>query len=491
MSLPEQRSAIERYAARAQLAIAEWFEERETAAKHGRPIWSAMLRKLRRGAAAGVIIHKIDRSARNLRDWADLGELIDQGVEVHFANESLDLQSRGGRLSADIQAVVASDYIRNLRDEAKKGIYGRLKQGFYPFRAPLGYLDNGAAQAKTVDPDKGPLVKAAFELYGTARFTLHTLADEMYARGLRNLAGGRLEINSLDKVLRNPFYVGVIRLRNSGETFEGNHEALIPRSLFDRVQLILSGRVGARFQVHDFAFRKFVKCAHCGRSLIGETRKGHVYYRCHTRSCPSTSIREKDIVRLVESKLRALEFSPEENACFAAEIEKLQADWFTRREREVETLRARIGQLTERMNRATDAYLEGVLDREDYEERKAALIVERRALRDRCADLEANRVSVPEEVRKFVGLAGSAYFLYKNASAGKRRRILQLTMSDCKADRKTVEFVHCLPFRLIAEREKDDDGGPRRETGRTPARTFARVVSYFSEHPGVNLRLDD
>ncbi len=96
-----------------------------------------MLRELRKGTARGVVIHKIDRSARNLKDWADLGELIDRGIEVHFANESLDLHSRGGRLSADIQAVVASDYIRNLREETKKGIYGRLKQGFYPLRAPI------------------------------------------------------------------------------------------------------------------------------------------------------------------------------------------------------------------------------------------------------------------------------------------------------------------------------------------------------------------
>src|ERR1700687_4437633 len=137
-SLAAQRDAISRLAERSQLEVTEWFEELETAAKRGRPLFDRMLKSLRQGKAEGVIIHKIDRSARNLKDWADLGELIDHGVEVHFANESLDLQSRGGRLSADIQAVVAADYIRNLREEAKKGIYGRLKQGFYPGRAPIG-----------------------------------------------------------------------------------------------------------------------------------------------------------------------------------------------------------------------------------------------------------------------------------------------------------------------------------------------------------------
>jgi hypothetical protein len=116
VSLQEQQDAILRYAQKNGLHIARSFEERETAAKLGRPIFSQMIRSLRRGEALGVVIHKIDRGARNLKDWADLGELIDTGVEVHFANESLDLNTRGGRLSADIQAVVAADYIRNLRE---------------------------------------------------------------------------------------------------------------------------------------------------------------------------------------------------------------------------------------------------------------------------------------------------------------------------------------------------------------------------------------
>jgi len=86
------------YSERAGLRLAEWFEERESAAKRGRPVFARMLKLLRQGKAQGLVIHKIDRGARNLKDWADLGEMIDAGVEVHFATESLDLQTRGGRL---------------------------------------------------------------------------------------------------------------------------------------------------------------------------------------------------------------------------------------------------------------------------------------------------------------------------------------------------------------------------------------------------------
>src|SRR6267143_7092955 len=92
VSLEAQQRAIREYAARHALDISRWFEERETAAKRGRPIFAEMLKGLRGGKAHGIIMHKIDRSTRNLKDWADLGELIDAGLDVHFATENYDLR---------------------------------------------------------------------------------------------------------------------------------------------------------------------------------------------------------------------------------------------------------------------------------------------------------------------------------------------------------------------------------------------------------------
>src|ERR1044071_9383384 len=81
VSLHEQRAAIERYTEKEGLRITQWFEETETAGKRGRPVFGQMMKLLKAGKAAGVVIHKIVRCARNLRDWADIGELIDQGSD--------------------------------------------------------------------------------------------------------------------------------------------------------------------------------------------------------------------------------------------------------------------------------------------------------------------------------------------------------------------------------------------------------------------------
>src|ERR1041384_1998530 len=84
VSLEVQKDAIARYAERNQFQIGLWLEEMETAAKRGRPVFNQAMKLLRQGKHKGIILHKLDRGARNLKDWAEIGELSDRGVEVHF-----------------------------------------------------------------------------------------------------------------------------------------------------------------------------------------------------------------------------------------------------------------------------------------------------------------------------------------------------------------------------------------------------------------------
>ena len=178
VSLAEQRAAIERYAAAKGLHINQWFEEVRTATCHRR-VFENIMRILQDEKDVGLILHKMDRGVRNLKDWAALGELIDRGVDVRFAHDGLDLETRGGRLTADIQAVIAADYIRNLLEEVRKGMHGRLEQGLYPFQAPLGYRDQGRGRAKTPDPIVAPLVIYAFRAYATGEYSCSNLSPQV------------------------------------------------------------------------------------------------------------------------------------------------------------------------------------------------------------------------------------------------------------------------------------------------------------------------
>lgn len=467
VSLQEQRAAIERFAERNRFTIERWFEERETAAKVGRREWSEMLRLLRRGRAQGVLIHKIDRSARNLRDWADLGELIDRGVAVHFVNESLDLQSRGGRLSADIQAVVAADYIRNLREEALKGIRGRLRQGILPLPAPLGYLDCGAGKPKAIDPVKGPLVRRAFELYATGRYNLHSLQAAVSAAGLRNRRGGEVSISGLAKLLRNPFYVGLIRIKSRGETYTGVHEPLLRRSLFDRVQVVLDGKLAARPTKHDFLFRRTLRCKCCGYSLIGERQKGFVYYRCHTRTCPTTSVRQEAVDAKLRPLLQALRLHPEERAYLRERIAALASTWQDNAAAHRKALRLQLDQLAARRSRLTDALVDGLLERDVFEERKAALLAEQQAVEENLASLDSSETSAPQRLADFLERLDSAYSLYQSGTPEEKREMVALCTSNLGVEGKEVELTATPEVQLVAERAKSSFGGAKRNRPRT------------------------
>lgn len=490
-SLAEQRDAIERYAGRWNLHILKEFEEKETAAKKGRPVFAQMLEGLKRGEAAGVIIHKIDRSARNLKDWAELQELIDAGIEIHFANENLDLYTRGGRLSADIQAVVAADYIRNLREEVKKGIYGRIRQGIYPMPAPIGYMDRGKAAPKEPNPVQAPLVQEAFMLYSTGKWTLKTLVKKMYDLGLRNNRGGKITKNTLGRLLRNPFYIGVIKIHTRGELFEGKHVPIIPRYLFDQVQSVLDGKKVDQKHKHFFLFRRMLRCKGCGKGLIGETHKGHNYYRCQTRHCPQKTIREEVVEQYLSNTLRKLKFSSSENHYLRQIIKRDYENITTTRETLTQSLTLQLEQTRARLSKLADAYIDGVLDKETYLSKKNELILEERATKEHLERLEESEHRVLRKVESFLELINNAYLSYKVADRDERREFIKTVASNFIIEGKQVLIKPNYPFMVVLERQKMTNGRPIRDKDRTLSALLSQLKSYFrdnSEWEKLNLR---
>ncbi len=470
VSLTEQKDAISRYAAAKGLAIAEWFEEKETAAKQGRPLFLTMMRKLRNGQAKGVIMHKIDRSARNLKDWSDLGALIDRGIDVRFAHESLDMTLRGGRLSADIQAVIAADYIRNLRDEAMKGLYGRLKQGIYPFRAPLGYLDTGSGNAKAKDPAKAPLVRKAFELYATQRYSLRELVEKMDRLGLRNYNGKRLHRSNMASLLGNPFYAGILRTKN--QYFKGIHEPLVSQSLYKAVQDALHGKVRKKVRKHDFLLRRLIRCKHCRRLMYGEIQKSHGYYRCHTEGCPTKCVREASVSSGMRAHLAALQILPDEADILGRMLGEMERDGRQAIEEGLKAVRLQVDSLRQRMEQLTDAYLDGVLSKEDLQERKQRMLLDLAGKEAAEAELRDEKGRVFARIAKFLELAKSLVGAYESAIFENRRRLVETVFSNLEVDGKKVTFTMHLPFNRLLFREDVPFGALNRDTSRLHGRVF-------------------
>jgi site-specific DNA recombinase len=478
VSLPEQKDAIERYAKGKSLEISRWFEGRETASKVGRPVFNEMLRLLQKRHAKGVIIHKIDRSARNLKDWAEIGQLVETGIEVHFATESLDLTSPGGMLSADVQAVISAYYSRNLREEVKKGFYGRLKQGFYPMPAPLGYLDSGAGKAKLPDPQRAPLIQLGFELYATGKYSQVDLATKLYHMGLRAKNGKAIQKNFLGRMLRNSFYIGLIQIEKTGQSFLGAHRPLISKRLFDEVQAALDGNFAVQRAKHDFPFRRLFSCKLCSKSLIPEKQKGHVYYRCQTKSCPTKCVRQEPVEARVIERLKAVQLDPEQHEYLARKLEDFRKDYAANRSKEINSLQIRVAQIKDRLGLLTDAYLDGTIEKDIFEQRKKALLMERRDIEDQIQDLNDGSPVLGQKLDRLLELLKSAYSLYISGLPEERREAILDVCSNRTLSEKTLDITLAVPFNQVVDCRNNTSGGPSRANTRTWDRLAEFIFNF-------------
>jgi site-specific DNA recombinase len=298
LSLPAQRDACARYANEHAITIAgEYIERGESARSADRPAFQAMLARIQRdGDVQVVVVHKVDRFARNLEDHVTVRALLRRlGVELVSVVEPLD-DSPQGRLTEGIHALMAEFYSANLAAEIRKGMTQKAKQGGWPHQAPLGYrnirkpIGGRLVACIEPDPDRAHHILAAFQLYATGDWTLERLTAELAARGLCN-RGRRdyppkpLSLGGVAKLLANKTYVGLIDW--NGVLVQGQHQPLVSPELFQQVQDLLAARSarGTRERKHHHYLKGVLHCAVCTRRYsylvaTGKSGRRYPYFYC-------------------------------------------------------------------------------------------------------------------------------------------------------------------------------------------------------------------
>ena len=110
-------------------------------------------------------------------------------------------------------------YVDNLSENIKRGIRQKLRNGIWPSKPPVGYLNDRNTRSIVVDPARAPLVRKAFELYATGNYALHEVRARMKEVGLVAYTGKDFSTSNWQALFKNPFYYG--EMLPQGETFEG------------------------------------------------------------------------------------------------------------------------------------------------------------------------------------------------------------------------------------------------------------------------------
>ena len=292
LSIESQTRELEQLAAKLNLPIAEILTESKSAKDPGRPVFNAMMQRLYRGEAAGIICWKLDRLARNPVDGGSIIWAIKQhGIKVMTPAQSYAREDDNIILMY-IEFGMAQKYVDDLSKNVKRGLKTKIENGWYPGVAPAGYLNHTdkltGENTLIKDPERFPLIRRMWDLMLTGLYTppkILEMANTEWGfrtRPTRKKGGIPLARSAIYKIFTKPFYYGWFEYpEGSGQWYQGKHEPMITEAEYDRVQALLGRNGNPRAQSHDeFAFTGLIRCGDCGRAVTAEEKHQVICSHC-------------------------------------------------------------------------------------------------------------------------------------------------------------------------------------------------------------------
>ncbi|MGB8988731.1 MAG: recombinase family protein [Candidatus Sulfotelmatobacter sp.] len=300
-SLESQEAACRDYARRNGIEVAKVFIERGESAKFADRTQLLELLEFcrnRENAVQALLVWKIDRLARNVGDHFNIkANLLKQNVRVVSVTEPIDANPEGKLLETILAGFAQFD--NDLRaTRTVQGMRKKIQDGIFPWKPPLGYKTPTQAGTKKTGPDQPDqplfgLLQRVWHDFATGSYTKTEILRIATSRGVRTRAGLPLTKQSLDNMLKDAFYAGIIKDPWSGEETAGRHLPLVSPDVFARVQQVISRRSNAHRHASvrpEFPLRMFARCSRCNQYVTGGFSRGrslyYPYYSCFHRTCP-------------------------------------------------------------------------------------------------------------------------------------------------------------------------------------------------------------
>lgn len=279
-----------------------------------------------------------------------------------------------------------------------------------------------------------------------------------------------LSKSMIEMILKNPFYYGKFIWK--GNRYKGNHEPLISRDLFNKVQCVFNTDGKSRFRKRNFLFKRFLKCGRCGCAIVGEIKKGkYIYYHC-TRGkgeCDQPYVREELLNEQLVEIFRAIQIDANTTHSIIETLKSSHAEECEYRESEIKRLKRRNNELQIRLDKSYEDRLDGIIDEPYWRDVSAKWRAEQgRILEQIERHQDADRSYVDQGI-KILKLAQHAYSQYVRQNADEKRILLDFVLSNCTFDGVTLYPTYRKPFDLIAEGIKMQFKLPRLDSNQRPA----------------------
>lgn len=345
-----------------------------------------------------VLLWKFSRFARNREDSIVYKSMLRKqlGIEVISISENVGDDKMSVIFEAMIEAM-DEYYSINLAEEVKRGMTEKAKRGEALSIAPLGYTMK--EKKLVIDPEKSEVIKAVFEKYSEGA-TLRSIAQWLNDIGIRTKRGNQIENRTIEYWLCNPVYNGYIRWTPTGRTrrhynnpdsiiTKGTHEPIINDELWNKVQERMKAQKAqySRYRrpatKNSYSLSGIFRCASCGCAIVKSTNEylqccGYAHGTCKTSQSTKIDILLVQLMSAIADDIK--------NDSYKIETEKNTVQ--SRSDRDI--IAAQMEREKQKLDRAKEAYLNGIDTAEEYKRNKISLTEE-------IDRLQAELDKLPEE----------------------------------------------------------------------------------------------
>lgn len=366
-SIATQLEKLRAYAnARDYNVVKEYIDPAVSGAKLDRAGLNSLVADAKRGAIKGVLVYRLDRLSRSQKHTMYLIEDVFLKNDVAFISmtESFDTTTSFGRAMVGMLSIFAQLERDNITERLLSGRVQRAKRGKHHGGGiiPYGYrYDKETGSLKRFNEEANN-VEEMFKMVADGS-SLTKVADKFNTRD-----------TTVRRRIENPLYTGVVRF--DGETYEGNHDAIVSEELFQRANEKLNVRTSTLAFKRRYLLSGLLFCGKCGQRMSAyESRSKHngkeyktAYYRCNARTyrfkkkydftCSQPHIRVDKLEPLIIEKVKQLPFQPAKKVNNKKDIKRL--------EKTIENIDTKI-------ERLLNLYLESHLGSELYKKKTVEL----------------------------------------------------------------------------------------------------------------------
>lgn len=258
-----------------------------------RPEVTRLINDVKSGKINNVLVYKLDRLTRSVKDLIYLIELFDShNCTFNSQTEKIDTSNAVGRMFVKIIGIFAEFERENLAERVTFGYEQKTKEGNYTnCNGVFGY-DYLIGKGKlTVNKDEAYYVQKIFEWYLEGNSMLK-ISKKMKDFNVPTKRGGHWNQSTINSILNNPLYIGNVRYginKKSGfEVVGKNIIPLIEKDIFYGVQELIKKRKknhSKKYSSDDTYYFGVLKCSFCGgryhaRQQI-QSGKKYITYKCN------------------------------------------------------------------------------------------------------------------------------------------------------------------------------------------------------------------